>query len=312
MKSWNSLTKQFLGRIPNGNTQKQYKNSLGVYKQYMDKAEVDPLGKYKAVREGIIDWVFHSSTRNRKATVQTRLAAVSKFYQFLVTEELGGNRIVKNPAQDVPIWDDDLPSQPKFPSAELADRYEALLREQAGSGVKPLRDWLLFRFLTEGGFRVSELCNIRVQDVYPDGKINVPVAKGNKSRFTAVLPETLETMQKFVTVYRLLPDDWLFMPHQMYEWTHEQRRRPLKGATKLTPDAVSAMLKRNSVKLGFEQEEVKKLQSPHGYRHLWAVRQLEAGTGEVFVMLMGGWKNIEMLEHYVGYASPGVKAVERR
>ena len=77
----------------------------------------------------------------------------------------------------------------------------------------------------------------------------------------------------------------------------------------MTNYAVRLLLKKAAERHGFDAKEVKLLQRPHGYRHLWAVRHVKAGTSHIYIMLMAGWKNMTMLEHYISYASFDVKAV---
>ena len=51
------------------------------------------------------------------------------------------------------------------------------------------------------------------------------------------------------------------------------------------------------------------VRKPHGFRHLWAVKQVAAGTPHILIMLMGGWEDVRMLKYYINHASFEIKAV---
>jgi integrase len=315
-RTWIALTERFLMRLKNEHTRAQYQAALVKYQEHLKAYDenLDPLtGDFRMLRDAIEDWAFSSTSRVKASTVASWLTVVRGFYKYVIDEDLV-EELVKNPARSIQVWDDDPPRRLIFPDAELADRFELCLRKDAESGIlHQRRDWLMFRFLTEGGFRASELCRIKLEDVdFVTGKVFIPQAKGDKNRTTAILVETCEHLSEFVRDFRVRREDYIFMPHLQYAWRQKQRRLVKSGATPISVDALQKMLKQGAIRHGFSEQEVKLLRRPHGYRHLWAVRHVAAGTGQMFIMLMGGWKSVDMLKYYINHGSLEVQAVARQ
>jgi len=312
--AWTDMKRSFLKRISNENTKRLYSRSLTIYRQFLQKYDKDlhPVtGDYRSLRTAIEDYSFSATTKVKASTVEVRVAAISSFYKWLIGEDFIH---IKNPAKGIKIWNDDPPRVPMFPDAELADKLEGCLHQDAEGGqLTRRRDWLMFRFLSEGGFRASELCNIKLRDVdVLSGKVAITRAKGNKTRITAVLLETVQALEEFASEYSLQPEDYIFMAGYQYTWDEERKRHWRTGIKPISVDALKKMLREGATRHGFSEKEVKRLQSPHGFRHLWAVRQVEAGTNHVYIMLMGGWTNMNMLQYYINHASFEVQAVARQ
>jgi integrase/recombinase XerD len=61
------------------------------------------------------------------------------------------------------------------------------------------RDYLMLRILWRAGLRVSELLNIRPQDLEPQNQIlNVVKAKGGKQRRVMLDPETIDFLLQYI------------------------------------------------------------------------------------------------------------------
>jgi integrase len=311
---YREMKEKFIRSRRSQRTKEEYSRSLQSYITHFRKyaPELHPFwSTYRDVRDIIEDWVFTMTTKVTPTSARAYLAAVSSFYSFLIKEEFVD--LVKNPARGIDIWDDGPPRDMQFPDAELADRFERCLAADAESGtLVDMRSWLLYRFLTEGGFRASELCNIQLKDVETEtGRVRIVNGKGGRSRTTIVLVETGRMLAEFANTYHLEEEDYIFMSSNMYAWETKRKRSKDKGVKPISRCLLADMLKTRAREHKFTDKEVDKLKRPHGYRHLWAVRQVDAGTHYSSIMLMGGWRSMTMLLRYIQHASPGLVAIER-
>jgi site-specific recombinase XerD len=316
--TWREMEKLFLSRKKNKNTRALYESSLDSYRKHIktyDK-KIHPLNaSYRELRNVIEDWVFMNTATMKASSARTRLTGVSAFYSFLIDEEYID--LVRNPASRISVWEDEPPKALEHPSEELANRFEACLRQDAAGGdIRHVRNWLMLRVLMESGVRCAELLDLCPESIMESAKIRVSRGKGNKVRNTAVLPETARLLTQFAADCKLKPRERLFMPAYKYKWMPYERTKVLRKtgearAEHMTSYGTRLMLKTAAERHGFDEKEVKLLQRPHGYRHLWAVRHVKAGTNHIYIMLMAGWKNMDMLEYYISYASFDIKAVEK-
>lgn len=290
-----------------------YSYSLKLWRQFLKKydPDLDPvLGEYLPLRQAIEAWVWQLTGTVKEVTAASRLAAVKSFYTWLVMEyQLMDN----SPGRFLRTSNLDPPRVLKVPKSETVDTFlEAIVTDESVVGR---RDYLIVKFLRESGLRVSELCALKIADLdaesRDEGFIKVTSGKGNRSRITAVLVETMELAFTFITDNSLEADDYLFMPLRYYGWDVERRRLKTKGAKALGARCVRLMLKTRAIAAGFEADDVKMLQSPHNYRHLWTAEHVHAGTDSLILMRMGGWRNLGMIDYYIGQAGVNVHAVRR-
>lgn len=312
--TYREMKEKFLSRIRNRNTKLLYGRSLERYVKHLYKYApgLHPLtGSWRDLRDVAEDWAFTLTVTIKPASARSMLSGVSAFYSWLMKEEYV--EFEKNPAKDIPLWDDEPPKEMRFPDEALADSFERCLFKDATSGsLVNRRNWLMFRFLSEGGFRASELCNVKLEDVeLVSGKTRITNGKGGRARTTMVLAETGKFLAEFVADYSLEDEDYIFMPRYMYAWASEKKRLKTSGVKPISVDILSNMLRDSAIRHNYTDKEVDKLKRPHGFRHLWAVRHVEANTHYSSLMLMAGWRSMAMLLKYISHAAPGMKAIER-
>lgn len=308
---WGERVKDFLSRrTHNPHTRRLYSNALRDWRAFLKEnfPRLEPItGNYRDVRNALEDWVF--AAEGKSSSVSARLSGVRSFYRYMVYEDLIG----KNPAEDVKVWNRDDAQIVQFPDTPLADSFQKNLEKEAENGrLVDRRSILIVRMFREGGFRVSELCSLRVEDFEPlTNKVQVKNGKRNKFRVTAIQPRTSHMLTTLIKEFGMVPADYIFTSTHYYEMTPEERARERKGAKHLRTACIHYMLKSKATKYGYTRDEIKLLQSPHGLRHLWAVEHFRNGTSEIAVMLMGGWESPKMFKHYIGHAHVDIKAVSR-
>ncbi len=129
---------------------------------------------------------FMSSQRTYKPTTMHRIiSTLSSFYRFLSSQ----GAIAANPMPGV--------ERPKIKDQELRYlKHSQVLR--LIESIEDERDRLIVRAIYATGVRVSELCNINIEDIdFEDETIRVK-GKGGKIRIVFVDPDTLAEMDSFV------------------------------------------------------------------------------------------------------------------
>lgn len=314
--NWNEMKKAFLRQLRCENTRLAYKYALKNFKDFMvvNYRQIDPLfGDYLPLRKAIEDWVWEGTSHVKERTMGARLVALSSFYDFLVTQYCV---IDKNPARKLKVTNLSTPAVVQIPSSEQVDAVLAQI-QATNTGLDDIisrRDWLIISLLREGGFRVSELRQLHVRDINPDtGHVRIRVGKGNKSRITAVLPETATEAHLFARHNDIVPNEPFLLGIQYYSlpWTAKRRALKTRGHGPYSVKGITHMLKRRAERAGFEDSDLRVLGHPHSYRHVWTVAHVKNDTNLIVLMKMGGWKNSDMISYYAGEAAIGIHAVPR-
>ncbi len=136
------------------------------------------------------------------------------------------------------------------------------------SVVTNLKHRSLFMVAYDAGLRLSEILNLRVEDVDSERRvIRVRQGKGHKDRYARLTPELLKLLREYWRAYR--PPAWLFpgaSPYKQYDLA--------------TPGHV--------LKQARWRARITKRISMHTLRHSFATHLLESGTNlRVIQKLLG-------------------------
>ena len=113
-----------------------------------------------------------------------------------------------------------------------------LLRQPDTSTMKGRRDATILCVLYDTAARVSELCNLRIEDVRFDNPPNIRITgKGMKVRIVPILPETAINLKKYlIETHRLKPECFhmpLFLNRDGEPFTRSGIRYILNKYTKM-------------------------------------------------------------------------------
>src|SRR6266849_5694211 len=75
----------------------------------------------------------------------------------------------------------------------------ALVEEPSRKTALELRDRAILEVLYGGGLRVSELCNLSIEDVDRDGRTLRVLGKGNKQRLCPIHPRAIAAIDAYLT-----------------------------------------------------------------------------------------------------------------
>ena len=147
---------------------------------------------------------------------------------------------------------------------------------------------LIIKLLYGCGFRVSEIIDLKKEDIdFDGGLIHVKLAKGKKDRFVKIpesIREELRNYSKLGTSKILFPSN--------------------RGG-KLTSATIQAILKNSAKKAG-----IKKRVYPHLLRHSFATHLLESGTDLRVIQKLLGHSDIKTTQIYTQISQASIKNVK--
>ena len=211
------------------------------------------------------------------ATSQARtLSGLKAFFDFLIMEDL--LKLDPTDTLEAPKTGRHLPDTLSYPEVEQ------LLAVIDLSTDEGLRARALLEVLYSSGLRVSELCDLRLSNIYAEQGFVKVVGKGNKERLVPIGREALKHLNFYISGVRGHLDiksgseDFVFLSH---------RGRPLSRITVFT-----------TLKKLAEQAGLRKTISPHTLRHSFATHLIEGGADLRAVQEMLGHASITTTEIY--------------
>lgn len=204
------------------------------------------------------------------------LSGVRSFYRFL---QLDGH-VAQDPTELL-----ESPRIPKHLPAVLSlEEVEAILDAIDQSKPEGQRDHALIEVLYSCGLRVSEVCNLKLSDLFLDEGFIRITGKGDKQRIVPISPRAIHELHNWfdaranITV-KPEDEDFVFVSHA--------RGRHLSRITVF-----------HNIKLYVEAANIDKVVSPHTFRHTFATHLLEGGASLRAIQVMLGHENIGTTEIY--------------
>lgn len=146
------------------------------------------------------------------------------------------------------------------------------------------RDRAIIEMLYSCGLRVSELCNLKLSDLFLDEGFIRVVGKGDKQRLVPVSPRAEQELKLwFIDRNSITPKDG----EEDYVFLSERRRQHLSRITVF-----------HNIRLYAEAAGITKTISPHTFRHTFATHLLEGGANLRAIQAMLGHESISTTEIY--------------
>jgi integrase/recombinase XerD len=204
------------------------------------------------------------------------LSGLKSFYKYLVAEEI----IEKDPTE--------LLEGPKL-GRKLPDTLEYHEIEQLLAAIdlstpEGMRNRAMLEVLYGSGLRVSELVDLKLNQVLHEAGFLRVVGKGNKERLVPIGHDALKYLKLFIEEVRVH-----IAPQKGFEATVFLNRR----GRKMTRVFVFLMIKALAEKIA-----LKKSISPHTFRHSFATHLIEGGADLRAVQEMLGHESITTTEIY--------------
>lgn len=177
---------------------------------------------------------------------------------------------------------------------ELGRFFEAI----EGSDIKSLRDRAIVEMLYSTGLRVSELCNLNVEDVNLENDEFTVRGKGSKLRVVFVSPQAKDALSNYLAA-RTEVAEALFIPHSRNTSNNPEAR--------ITPRSVERMVEFYAKKAG-----ITKRLTPHGLRHAYATDLLRNGADIRSVQVMLGHSDISTTQIYTHVTDKTLREVHKK
>ncbi|MGC4023138.1 MAG: site-specific tyrosine recombinase XerD [Cyclobacteriaceae bacterium] len=279
--NWDIYIKQFgqylkLERSLSQNSIDAYVRDVEKLKQYteLSKTKTDPL---KVTAKDLQKFIHYVNELGMSAYSQARiLSGIKAFYKYLVFEEL----IENNPAAIL--------EGPKL-GRKLPDTLEyndivALLDAIDLSTPDGARNRAMLETLYSSGLRVSELVELRLSNIYFDIGFLRVIGKGNKERLVPIGRDAMKFLKIYIDEVRV---------HVPVKKDFENHVFLNQRGAKLSRVMIFLIIKKLAEKIG-----LRKVISPHTFRHSFATHLIEGGADLRAVQEMLGHESITTTEIY--------------
>lgn len=255
------------------NTVMAYTNDLNKLLYYLEEEKINIL-------DVSLEDLEHFSAGLRDIGISPRsqariLSGIRTFFHFLLIEDY----IRQDPSEllESPQIGKHLPD---ILSVEEIDNLISAIDRSTREGQ---RNCAILETLYSCGLRVSELCNLKISDLYlNDGFIKVE-GKGSKQRLVPISPRAIEEIKN----YFITRNEGLIKPG------YEDFLFISKFGKNISRIMVFHIIKELADKIG-----LKKSISPHTFRHSFATHLLEGGANLRAIQSMLGHESIGTTEIY--------------
>lgn len=219
--------------------------------------------------------------RNSVRTRNARLAAIHSFFRFVALQEPAHSatcqRVLSIPTKK---------TERKLVTSLTRAEQEALLAAPDRTTWLGRRDRVIIILLLQTGLRVSELRDLRCEDVVLTTGAHVRCrGKGRKERCTPLTRATVSVLRAWLTERAGLP---------------AARAFPSRRDTTLSRDAVERLITKHAEAASTACPSLRtKRVSPHVLRHTTAVSLLQAGNDRAVIALWLGHESIETTQMYL-------------
>jgi integrase/recombinase XerC len=261
-------------------TLRAYGDDLTQFLAWVEKNRVDfdvPARFTRGDIEGFMQYL--AAQRMTGVTRVRKLAAIRKFFAFLVENSI----LASNPAHTVK----GARREEKEPNILYKEQYKALLYEASDN----IRDYAIIQTFLQTGIRLSELTNLRVDEVDVEHRIlTVRQGKGKKDRQIPLVDDVVKALRNYLR-YRntelILDDEILFLA---------------KNGTSLNVSTVKYTVAKYVKKAG-----IRKKASVHTLRHTFGAHKADKNMSLATLQELMGHKKKETTLKYIHLAKTNLR-----
>lgn len=306
------ITSLFIDKDVSKNTVESYVNDLELFFVYLkgnsltlEDLSLDDIESYisKMRHEGYIS-----------SSIARKTASLRSFFKFLFND----GYIKYNPT----LYLSNMKRGKRLPKYLLTEEVDAILKiSENGNSFSNLRNSTILELIYSAGLRVSEVLNIKLQDIvtYKSEKYITITGKGNKKRIAPLTEKSISTLEKYLISLNS-DSHWLF-PKDLRGRKHNPtpinntnkngikigilKKNPSNCDTPMTRQRFGQILKDLAVKAGINPNRV----SPHILRHSFATHMVACGVNIKIVQEILGHSNISSTQIYTHSANTQLKQI---
>ncbi len=254
--------------------EKRSENTIKEYAHFID----DMLRYFKKRAEDIIPgdlnkYKMYLSTKRKYSKNSLYLAtkAIRSYFKYKNLDTAKNLTSPKRPKQ-----------MPKYLSEKEVKRLIEVSSENP-------RDYAIISLLAYSGLRVSELCNLKIEDVdFNERIVYVRSGKGDKDRIVVVSPKVIEALQNY-----------LYTREDDMEYLFASQK-----SNKISRVQVFRIVKKYAKKAGIKKEV-----TPHVLRHTLATTLLRRGVDIRFIQQFLGHSSVATTQIYTHVDDALLKSV---
>ena len=236
-----------------------YKNDLGQYLDYLKNTK-----KNLFDNEDFVDYLF--SLELAKSSINRKLTSVNNFLLWSSKLDKYKNKTFRK--------SENLKTEKKLPNILTSNYINNLIDKLPTSTAKDVRNKAIIELLYSSGLRVSELVNLKINDVKNDGSLRV-IGKGRKERILPMTDQAYKIMSLWLKSNRkefLKNNDnqFIFLGVRGQQITDREVRRVVKLITGTFP---------------------------HNIRHTFATHVLDGGA------------DLRVVQELLGHSDPGTTQI---
>lgn len=284
-----SVIKDFINYLineknyPIDTTVKNYEIDLLNYKEWLEENNLNYL---KITKDNIRSYLRYLDQKKYKNnSVSRHLSSLRTFYSYLVNEELIETNIFKSISSPK--------KSKKLPNFLQYNELEQMLNicDDTPLGI---RNRLIIETLYDTGLRVSELINIKLEDISLKSKEIRVIGKGNKERIVYFGEYEIDVLTKYLNEARPLllknkTNKYLFLNHLGNKLTD-------RGVRLIIDDVI-------------KKASIKHKISPHTLRHTFATHLLNEGADLKSVQELLGHSSLSTTQIYTHVSNERLRNV---
>lgn len=282
------------------NTTRAYTNSLAAFAKVLEEHNIDPRTvNIFELSENAIGWVATYLKDYAPATEQLYITAITRFYQFLVAEDLAPINLEKVRLLAKTRTRRPGIRLPQFPKEDINKVIDHALMIPKINTLKEnehlinLRDSSFILSLADTGMRVHEICQLRRGDINWNEFKAIIIGKGDKQAVVRFSNRSIISIKAYLFARSLL-DGNSGRPLQSLPVF----ARHDKGAgKKIKP--ITTTTGRNIVKRRVKQAGATGTITPHSFRHYFVTNVLNGSGGNLkLAQELARHKNIQVTQRY--------------
>lgn len=270
------------------NTLVAYKRDLVKYSFFLEREGIKSPGTVP--RQKITDFIYQQKKEGLQVSSICRsLAAIKMFHRFLVRERF---------AQEDPTALVDTPKiWKRIPDVLSQAEVVSLIKVSNGNESQKIRDHAIIELLYASGMRVSELVELRVENVNLDVGYIRCVGKGSKERIVPIGRQARDAVHQYLDSVR----------PGMIRGINPSQVFLSRLGRKISRQSIWKLVKGYALKAG-----IRKTIKPHTLRHSFATHLLERGADLRSVQEMLGHADISTTQIYTHVDRERLRSVHKQ